>query len=71
MYSRVEFCAESEFSVYFKHGMQESGQKHDFWVQNMGSEFSRFPKFKKLFLKNELFLRDPHKISEPVASPEN
>ena len=36
--------------------------------QNMSSEFSRFPKFKKLFLKNELFLRDPHKISETVVS---
>ena len=71
MYSRVKFCAESEFSVYFKLQIQESGQKHDFWVQNMRLEFSRFQKFKKIFLKNELFLRDPHKISEPVASPEN
>ena len=71
MYSRVKFCAESEFSVYFKLQILESGQKHDFWVQNMRLEFSRFQKFKKIFLKNELFLRDPHKISETQVSAEN
>ena len=71
MYSRVKFCAESEFSVYFKLQMQERGQNHVFWVQNMRSEFSGFQRLKKIFLKNELFLRDPHKISEAVASSEN